>query len=87
MVLGEVMKTTVPEVLADWDYLPTRSGVIISIITFKIKNLTNAGSYYRSAVFSTLLPQRNPLYDACVPTHAMLRQLNSDADYEAEIVC
>ena len=34
----------------------------------------------------TLLPQRNPLYGACVPTRTMLRQLNSDADYEAEIV-
>ncbi len=26
MVWGGVVKTTVPEVLADWDYLPTRSG-------------------------------------------------------------
>ncbi len=33
----------------------------------------------------TLLPQRNPLYDACVSTRTMLRQLNSDTYYEAEV--
>ena len=52
----------------------------------------NAGSCFvnyqllpQSGIFD-YLPQRNPLYNACVPTRTMLCQLNSDADYEAEIV-